>query len=243
MGHLFLLALLLLGSAPTLRAQPMIKATPSRSQLYWGKTFTIDLTITPPEPMADLEVVPDWPPGFEIKPLKKPTPSRLGAGSTYTVVYEIIPPASGHATTETYRIVFNVGYRHATGSTSDPLIWQSVEVPFTGTFSREKFLCWAVVGLLVGWFIKALGAEAMTSPTEKVPQEGNGVRILSALLTTRGISSALTSIAMGFLALLLLSRHDLPTGAIHDSLALGMGLGFLGDDQLLNRIKAVGTGG
>lgn len=241
MGHLFLLALLLLGSASTIRAQQMIKATPSRAQLYWGKTFTIDLTITPPEPVADLEVVPDWPPGFEIKPLKKPTPSTLGAGSSYTVVYEIIPPASGHATTETYRIVFNVGYRHANGSTSEPLIWQSVEVPFTGTFSREKFLCWAVVGLLVGWFIKALGAEVMTRPTETALKEGKGVRILSTFWTLRGMSSALTSVAMGFLALLLLSRHELPTGAIHDSLALGMGLGFLGDDQLLNRIKAVGS--
>jgi hypothetical protein len=41
---------------------------------------------------------------------------------------------------------------------------------------------------------------------------------------------------MGFLALLLLSRHELPTGAIHDS-ALGIGLGFLSDDHPLTRIK------
>ena len=46
---------------------------------------------------------------------------------------------------------------------------------------------------------------------------------------------------MGFLALLLLSRHELPTGAIHDSLALGIGLGFLSDDQLLTRIKIAGA--
>jgi len=42
---------------------------------------------------------------------------------------------------------------------------------------------------------------------------------------------------MGFLALLLLSRHELPTGAVHDSLALGIALGFLSDDQLLSRYQ------
>jgi hypothetical protein len=242
MGYLFLLALLLLGSAPTLGAQQMIKATPSRTQLYWGKPFTIDLTITPPERVAELEVVPDWPPGFKITPPKKSMPSALGAGSSYTVVYEITPPTQGFATTEKYRIVFNVGYRHATASSGEPLIWQSVEVPFTGTFSREKFLVWAVVGLLVGWFIKALGSEVMTSPTDTALKERKGVHILLALLSRRELASALTSIAMGFLAVLLLSRHELPTGAIHDTLALGIGLGFLGDDQLLSRIKAVGAG-
>ena len=50
---------------------------------------------------------------------------------------------------------------------------------------------------------------------------------------------ALSFPAMGFLALLLLSHSELPTGAIHDTLALGIGLGFLSDDQLLNRVKVI----
>jgi hypothetical protein len=99
------------------------------------------------------------------------------------------------------------------------------------------------VGLLVGWFIKNFrfilsicGTLADISVKEK-----RSVRLLLFLLSRREITNALTSLALGFLALLLLSRHELPTGAIHDSLALGIGLGFLSDDQLLTRIKIPGA--
>ena len=44
----------------------MITATPSRNQLYFGAPFTIDLTITPPEALADFEVEASGPPGFQI---------------------------------------------------------------------------------------------------------------------------------------------------------------------------------
>jgi hypothetical protein len=242
MRYSFLLILLLLVSASTIRAAQMITATPSRNQLYFGAPFTIDLTITPPEAVEDFDVEAAGPPGFQITPPKKSLPRGLGAGSSYTVVYEITPPTSGHATTENYRIVFNVRYRHANASSGEPQMWQSVEVPFTVTFSRAKFYFWAMAGLLVGWLIKALSSFSgvVPSPTTTLVKERRGVQILLAFLSRREITSALTSLAMGFLALLLLSRHELPTGAIHDSLALGIGLGFLSDDQLLNRIKVVG---
>jgi hypothetical protein len=243
MRHLFLLSLLLLNSASTMRATQMITATPSRNQLYFGAPFTIDLTITPPEALADFDVEAAGPPGFQITPPQKSMPSGLRAGSSYTVVYEITPPASGYATTENYRIVFNVNYRHAGASSGEPQMWQSVEVPFTVTFSRAKFYFWAMAGLFVGWFIKALSSFSgfVASPTDTSVKERRGVQVLLTFLSRREITGALTSLATGFLALLLLSRHELPTGAIHDSLALGIGLGFLSDDQLLTRIKIAGA--
>jgi hypothetical protein len=243
MRHLFLLGLLLLTSAPTMRATQMITAKPSRSQLYIGAPFTIDLTITPPEALADFDIEASGPPGFQITAPKKSMPSSLGAGSSYTVVYEVTPPASGHVTTEKYRVVFNVKYRHATASPGEPQMWQSLEIPFTVTFSRQKFYFWTIVGLFVGWFIKALGSFSgfVASLTDMRVKERRGVQVLLALLSRQEITSALTSLAMGFLALLLLSRSELPTGAIHDSLALGIGLGFLSDDQLLTRIKIAGA--
>jgi hypothetical protein len=221
----------------------MITATPSRNQLYFGAPFTIDLTITPPEALADFEVEASGPPGFQITAPKKSMPSGLGAGSSYTMVYEVTPPTSGYATTENYRIVFDVRYRHAAGPSGEPQMWQSVEVPFTVTFSRAKFYFWAMVGLFAEWFIKALSSFSgfVASQTDTSVKERRGVQVLLALLSRREISSALTSLAMGFLALLLLSRHELPTGAIHDSLALGIGLGFLSDGQLLTRIKIPGA--
>jgi hypothetical protein len=133
-----------------MRATPMMTATPSRNQLYFGESFTIDLTITPPEALADLDIEASGPPGYQISAPKSAMPSSLGAGSSYTVVYEVTPPASGHATTENYRIVFNVKYRHAAASSNEPQMWQSVEVPFTITFSRTKFYIWAMVGLFYG---------------------------------------------------------------------------------------------
>lgn len=233
-------------ATPIVVAGQMIVATPSRNQLYAGAPFTIDLTITPPEAIKDLEVEPVGPNGFQITQTlslpKKPTPSVLGPGGSYTAVYEITPPRKVHATTERYSIIFNVSYRHSSASENEPLMWQSLAIPFTVTFSREAFYFWGITGLFVGWFIKALGtfSAVVLSPTTTPPQEIRGLRVLLAFLSRREITSVLTSLAMGFLALLLLSRNQLPTGAIHDTLALGIGLGFLSDDQLLNRIKVVG---
>jgi len=239
MRNLLLLSLLLLTSPLTMMATQMITASPSRQQLYFGAPFTIDLTITPPETLADLDVEASGPPGYQISAPKSAMPSSLGAGSSYTAVYEVTPPASGHSTTETYRIVYNVKYRHASASSSEPQMWQSVEVPFTITFSRSRFYFWAMAGLFIGWFIKALSSFSgfVESPTDASIKKRRGVQTLLAFLSRREIASALTSLAMGFLALLLLSRHELPTGAIHDSLALGIGLGLLSDDQLLSRFK------
>jgi hypothetical protein len=244
MRQLILLGLLLVGNVSTMQASQLLTATASRSQLYFGGPFTIDLTITPPEALADFDIEAIAPPGFQITHPPKPMPGGLGPGSSYTVVYQVTPPASGYATTEKYRIVFNVTYRHATTSSVEPPMWQSVEVPFTVTFSRAKFYFWTLVGLFVGWFIKALGSWSGVRPSvTTIPlKEQRGVGLLSSLVSRQEITSALTSLAMGFLTLLLLSRHELPTGAIHDSLALGIGLGFLSDDQLLNRIKVVTPG-
>jgi hypothetical protein len=243
MHRLFVLALLFpfftLGTAAT----EMLTATPSRHQLYFGAAFAVDLTITPPEAVKDLTVEASGPLCFQISPLKNQVPNRLGSGSSYTAVYEIVPPSAGHATTEQYTIVFNVSYRHDAASSSEPKIWQSVGVPFTMTFSRAKFYFWAITGLFVGWLIKALSSFSgvLISRTATAAEERRGVRIILAFLSRREITSALTSLAVGFLALLLLSRRELPTGAVHDTLALGIGLGFLSDDQLLNRIKVVGA--
>ena len=68
-------------------------------------------------------------------------------------------------------------------------------------------------------------------------------QLLASLLSLRSLTTAFTSIAMGFLTLLLLSRQDIPTGAIRDTLAFGIGLGFLSDDQLLLRQIFAATSG
>jgi len=234
------LEILLLTASTCVMATQMVTATPSRTQLYLEVPFTIDLTITPPEAVGALEVVATSPSGFQISAPKNPMPNALGAGSSYTAVYEITPPREAHATTEHYRVVFNVKYRHATPSLGETDMWQSVEVPFNVTFSRDKFYFWGMAGLILGWSIKALsiysGSESPASTTEA---KARGFQALVAFLSRREVTSALTSLATGFLALLLLSRTELPTGAIHDTLALGIGLGFLSDDQLLNRIKGL----
>jgi hypothetical protein len=235
-----LLVLLLLVFAWTTTATQMVTATSSRNQVYLGKPFTIDLTVTPPEAITDFAIESAGPPGFDIMCPKKPIPDSLGSGSSYTAVYKITPPPEGHATTERYRIVFNVKYRRVAAPPGEPQMWQSAEVPFTVAFTREWFYLWAIVGLFVGWSIKALSSFTGASPSTAAPVAARkGGQILLAFLFRREVTSALTSFAMGFLALLLLSRSELPTGAIHDTLALGIGLGFLSDDQLLNRIKVV----
>jgi len=243
MRCLFLFVFLFLSSASIATSAQLLTATPSRHQLYWNKPFTIDLTVAPPESLADFEISVTCLPGFFAEQLNAAMPGRLAAGSSYTAKYEITPPSSGHATTETYSIVFNVGYHHGAPDGGDareqhvfslePKMWQSVEVPFTATFSREKFYAWAIAGLFVGWFIKTLGSLSKGAPPAAATP-GQKRKLL--WLTQREIAGALTSFAMGFLVLLLLSRHEIPTGAIHDSLALGIGLGFLTDDQLLTRI-------
>jgi hypothetical protein len=249
MRSLFLLASVLLASAPATPGSQLLSAKASRQQLYWGAPFTIDVTIAPPETLADFKIEVIYPPGFQGKPASTAIPTSLAAGSTYTLEYDVTPPSSGHATTETYTIVFNVGYRHAVRGERDnrearsaslePEMWQSLDVPFTATFSREKFYVWTILGLFFGWLIKFFSSYKFSSSAKSLaaanPAQTNPKWYW--WLMDRPVSRALTSLTMGFLALLLLSRHELPTGAVHDSLALGIALGFLSDDQLLIRYQ------
>ena len=173
MRSLFVLASALLVFAPGTLGSQLLTAKASRHQLYWGAPFTINVTIAPPEALADVKIEVIYPPGFRGKPASTAIPTSLAAGSAYTSEYDVTPPSSGHATTETYSIVFNVGYRHAVAGERDnrearsaslePEMWQSVEVPFTATFSREKFYVWTILGLFIGWLIKFLSSSAFSS--------------------------------------------------------------------------------
>jgi hypothetical protein len=238
---LFWTATVLGCSASNLIGSQMVAASPSRSQIRLGETFTIELTVTPPENIDALVVECVVPTGFTVMPPAKPVPSNLRVGSSYTTFYEITPPSRGHSTTETYGVLFNIKYKHADPAAGDQYMFQSVSLPFSMVFNRTHFYFWGILGLTAGWFIKSIssvsGVVLGMQPSAK--ESRLGIRVAIAFLARREVTQALTSLALGFVALLVLSRQNLPTGAAHDTLALGLALGFLSDDQLLSRLSVV----
>jgi len=78
MHRLLLMVSFFLTSTSAMAADPMLAATPSRNQLYWGVPFTIDLRIAPQEAVADLAIEAAGPPGFQIAlPKKSARQSRI----------------------------------------------------------------------------------------------------------------------------------------------------------------------
>ena len=234
-------AVVLVGSASDLIGSQMVAAIPSRSQIRLGETFTIGLTVTPPENIKSLVVECVVPTGFTVGRPATPVPSDLPVGSSYATSYDITPPSRGHSTTEVYRILFNIKYKHADHAAGDQYMFQSVDLPFSMVFNRRHFYFWGILGLSAGWFIKSISSFSgvVLGRRPSVKEARLGIRVAIAFLARREVAQVLTSLALGFVALLVLSRQDLPTGAAHDTLALGIALGFVSDDQLLSRLSIV----
>ncbi len=217
-----------------LTASPNITMESSTSQIRKGDVFKIYLHILSQENMKQFEVSFVPPSGFtaEVNGL---VPQVFESGSSYTAVYTVTPPTAldlkgqGRDTREKKIFVINVSYLSGSGDQVKEMR-ESLELPIDYSTSPIVFMVCGVFGLIFGNFVKTFtGQKASGTPGWQA------VRVAF----TNGLGGLLTSVAIGFIVLLVLSRETVPAKGWYDSLALGVAVALLSDEQLLAKVKVI----
>jgi hypothetical protein len=222
--------------APSLEAVPTIHARSSTAQVRKGEPFKIFLTISAPEKIDALHISLIPPTGFNFILENKDLPPTLELGSSYTVVYRIDPPKSislpdaGGDTREQKTFVFNVDYQSSEGSTPHR-IYESTELTLPYSINPLWYITSGILGLIIGNILK------MLTKQRGQPAAANAQSIRT--LFRNNLVTLLTGIAIGFVVLLILSRDTIPTKGWYDSLAIGVAVAILADEQLLSKVGAM----
>jgi hypothetical protein len=205
--------------------------------------FQVQLTFTPSEAMRldSVNVIP--PIGFTYVDANPPLPPTLAAGSSFKTVYVITVPKDRFTESKqiTHEIVFDITYREGTDPGAQTMR-QSLSLPFEVVQSRTEYILWSLSGVLIGAVVKLIGSprsDASTgSPSARAdaqaPAQVPERRFLR--VTRHRWMSVLTTLLVGFVVIMGLSKDKLPTKAYYDSIALGAAIGVLSDDKLLSRL-------
>jgi hypothetical protein len=232
-----LLSFMLVGAADSIAA-PILTVKSSTTQARKSEVFKVYLEIVAQEKIDNLEIILTPPSGFALileKENEKAVPRTLEPGSSYTAVYTIMPPSwwrvyiPGGDPRERKLFVFNVAYT-TTVDGAPRQFRQSVDLTVDFSIPPFLYLICGVLGAIIGNVIKTFTAERTTQPT---------TRAAFRSVFTDEVGGMLTSIAIAFVVLLVLSRDAIPTKGWYDSLALGAGVAILGDEQLLTKIKQI----
>jgi hypothetical protein len=105
-----------------------------------------------------------------------------------------------------------------------------VDLPVDYAIPGSIYIVLGVVGLILGNIIKTFTALKSNNQSS--------TNAFKSVFTDQ-IGGMLTSIAIGFVALLIFSRETIPTKGWYDTLALGAAIAVLSDEQLLSRVKAI----
>ena len=134
--------------------------------------------------------------------------------------------------------VFNGRYRvQDDSSTSRIVSWtESVEVKYTT--SRTIFLWAGMLGVFLGYVVKSLTSrrEEVQDAFAKSSDAGGVTRMLTFLFGTH-IDKLLTSLVLGFAALLTVQQAGIPIGGAAVAVLGGISIGILADDALISRMK------
>ena len=161
-------------------------------------------------------------------------------GSSYTFAFSGTPPPSlniGHKpgadTREQKIFIFNIGYSTRRDGVSEAH-QQTVKLNTAFSVDALSYLSWGVFGLLFGAAIKHLTRYGPDSRHNQMTEQKT---------TARGLGSTVIDLmsvtAVGFVVLLVLARDSIPTKGWYDSLALGVAVAILSDDQLPTRVKSL----
>jgi hypothetical protein len=117
---------------------------------------------------------------------------------------------------------------------------ESISLRYTTTLGH--YLIAGMLGVILGYFVKTV-TQNREDITALLGREtallGKVHRFLDYLFLTR-MPLLLTLLVVGFGVLLSLAQDTLPVSSWHQALALGIGVGVLGDEQLITKIKSPG---
>jgi hypothetical protein len=235
-----------LGTTPA-RANQNFAITCSSSQVRMDHgPFQVRFTITPSQAMRIDDVSVITPLNFRPRDPVPPIPPTLAAGSSFETAYVIDVPKNRFTESKqiTHEIVFNIAYREGTDPGAQTMR-QSLSLPFEVVQSRTEYILWSLSGVLIGAVIKLLGRPnsdpAAGSPPARAdaPVRAQVPERRFLRVTRHRWMSVLTTLLVGFVVIMGLSKDKLPTKAYYDSIALGAAIGVLSDDKLLSRLGAL----
>ena len=171
-----------------------------------------------------------------------PTELQRSRGSCWTLertAADSVRDRTRDNTRDNRQFVFNAQYRTVgAGTDTASSLWsETVEVKYTT--SQMIFLGAGMIGVLLGYIVKSLTArkkEADTAKDVSNTRHGQLGRLLEYVFLT-SIDKLLTSLVLGFGALLALAKAGIPVGGAGAALAIGISLGVLADDALISKVK------
>ncbi|KAA0250600.1 MAG: hypothetical protein EDX89_22630 [Acidobacteria bacterium] len=241
---------------------PIVRVLPTAKVAEKGGVFQILVEITAEEPLSDVVLAPIPPDGFTVEPIPGPgvTPDpkdvsvripRLDARSSITVAFRVWPPnflgRPRHAKKEApyyarggpKSFTINVFYSSESSGGRGSLT-NRVEIPYTTSIGF--YLLFGLVGLLLGHVVKTETkhrADVVESRKAASSRSGRIASTLGFVFLTR-FPALLTSLVIGFGALLTMAKDAIPVASWHQAIALGIGLALLADEQLLTKVRPPG---
>jgi hypothetical protein len=134
--------------------------------------------------------------------------------------------------------VFNGRYRMLGADTTIHVWTESVEIKYTT--SQGIFLAAGMIGVFLGYVVKSLTARrtdvtiAANQPTAK--EHWKITKVLGYMFFD-SIDKLVTSLVLGFGALLGMAKAGIPVGGFAVAIFLGIGIGVLADDTLISKVK------
>lgn len=174
---------------------------------------------------------------------------ELSAGSAITTSFIIWPPdifgqpregkkEGFYDIREPQSFAFNVLYNISKdGREVQGSVTISTDVRYTTAMSI--YLFWGLIGVVIGYSIK-MGTKNRDNITIIIGDETsflNKSKRVGSYLVVTNLPAFLTIMIIGFGALLALARQAIPITDWHQSIALGIGLALLTDEQLLAKFK------
>lgn len=207
---------------------------PSRESIEKGSRVQLYLRMaTAEQAVGNLEVRPLLPNGFEITGSAPPAPSYLAPESEILLQYTVEAPkligSSGVSTREPKEFAFSYSYT-VLGREAEPTRGVA-ETTVRYTTSIIIFVGSGIAGLFLAHLIKSL-AKFRTEPRTEV-----GFCRLCRFVFCRQLAELFTTLLIGFAVLMVLARDGVPAQGWYDSLALGITLGILGDENLLGKLR------
>jgi len=205
-----------------------------RDNVAAGELLELTLTVrTDQEAIYNLQVGFELPDGFHFDTALAPLPDTIPAGSSVGRIAKIKTPGTswfgrGVSTREPKVIVANFSYLSGEASTRRVTTTEKHTIRYTTGIASfyVSGLAGVLVALIIKFLVKLRGGSG---------QDGR-LRTRARLALPNEIAGFGTTLIIGIVVLVVLSKSGVPTQGWYDSFALGAALGLLGDENLLAKI-------
>lgn len=236
-----LFLLILIGSTAPSYAQEFSISSSAKS-VEKGERFRLFLEIkTDDATIHNLKIDEQPPIGFTLDK-KEPIPEIseiISPGSHLLITYIVTTPEHlpaifkqdkrGISTREPKDFIFNISYSEGQGK---ELRRRAIKYELRYTTSIYYYIFWGLVGLFLAHIIKSLAKKKSEQQSK-----GTGFKFIVGYIFSKNLVALMTTLLIGFAVIIVLARDMVPTRGWYDTIALGIVLGMLGDENLLGKLK------